>query len=178
MIKVLIIIPIFLMSIPKTIKIFDFHSSADISQWLIINDGVMGGLSKGQFEINESGNAVFHGFVSLENNGGFSSVRYRLPALDVEQYEKIVIRVKGDGKRYQLRVKTRANDRHSYIEYFQTKGNWQEFEIKFSSMYPSFRGRKLNMPNYSGQIMSEVTFLIANNKAESFHLEIDDIELN
>lgn len=37
----------------------------------------MGGKSSGDFYINESGNGVFEGFVSLANNGGFSSVRYR-----------------------------------------------------------------------------------------------------
>lgn len=157
--------------------IFNFNSSSDLNKWLIINDGVMGGLSKGQFAINDSGNGVFWGTISLDNNGGFSSVRYQFPEMDVYQYQSVVLRLRGDGKRYQFRVKTSQTDRHSYIHYFQTNGEWQEVVIPLSDMYPSFRGRKLNMPNYPGQKMSELTFLIANYKVESFRLEIDNIEL-
>ena len=42
--------------------------------WRSINDGVMGGLSSGGMRL-EDGIAVFSGTLSLENNGGFSSVR-------------------------------------------------------------------------------------------------------
>ena len=42
-----------------------------IFYWQVIDDGVMGGRSKGNFAINEEGNAVFEGTVSLDNNGGF-----------------------------------------------------------------------------------------------------------
>jgi hypothetical protein len=44
-------------------------------------------------------------------------------------------------------------------------------------MYPSFRGQKLELPNYPGQSMEEIAFLIANKTAETFALEIDRIEL-
>jgi len=175
--KVLLIITGMLMAVVNPKEVFSFNSSSDMTKWLIINDGVMGGLSKGQFAINDSGNGVFWGTISLDNNGGFSSVRYQMASMEVNQYEHIAIRLKGDGKRYQLRVKTSQTDRHSYIQYFETNGEWQEVVIALSDMYPSFRGRKLNMPNYPGQKMSELTFLIANYKTESFRLEIDKIQL-
>ncbi|MEM1443591.1 MAG: CIA30 family protein, partial [Verrucomicrobiota bacterium] len=40
--------------------------------WSIVNDGVMGGLSKGKVEISKEGIMTFSGTLSLENNGGFS----------------------------------------------------------------------------------------------------------
>ena len=157
--------------------IFDFDKKSDLTNWRVVDDGVMGGLSQGNFKTNEKGNAIFYGDVSLENNGGFSSVRHRFQEKTVNEYSKFVIRLKGDGKRYQFRVKTDSYDRHSYISYFETNGDWQTIEIPLEEMYPSFRGRKLSIPNFPGEAMEEIAFLIANYKAESFKLEIDKISL-
>ena len=157
--------------------IFDFDKKSDLTNWRVVDDGVMGGLSQGNFKTNEKGNAIFYGDVSLENNGGFSSVRHRFQEKTVNEYSKFVIRLKGDGKRYQFRVKTDSYDRHSYISYFETNGDWQTIEIPLDEMYPSFRGRKLSIPNFPGETMEEIAFLIANYKAESFKLEIDKISL-
>ena len=44
-------------------------------------------------------------------------------------------------------------------------------------MYPTFRGKKLDMPNYDADGIEEIGFLIANKKAEHFKLEIDSILL-
>ncbi len=145
--------------------------------WFVIDDGVMGGRSQGQFFINPEGNGIFTGRVSLENNGGFSSVRHRFPTLTTQQYSKCLIRLKGDGKRYQFRVKSSIYDRHSYISYFQTTTEWQVIEIPLKQMYPTFRGRKLNIPNFPAEKMEEIAFLVGNKKAETFKLEIDYISL-
>ena len=80
--------------------------------------------------------------------------------------------LKGDGKTYQVRIQENGSDYFSYIFTFQTSGEWETVKIPLAEMYPSFRGRKLNLPNYSGKSMMELTFLIGNKKAESFHLEL------
>lgn len=157
--------------------LFDFKQNADLSNWRVVDDVVMGGRSDGQFEINEKGNAIFHGKVSTENNGGFSSIRYRFNPKDVHGYSQMKIRLKGDGKRYQARVKSNKYDRHSYICHFQTTGDWQTIEISLSEMKPVFRGRELNMPNYPVEKMEEIAFLIGNKISESFKLEFDKISL-
>lgn len=167
---------LFLMQNPTT-TVFDFTKTSEIQNWYVMNDGVMGGLSKGNFSLHSDGYGVFKGFVSLENNGGFSSVRYRFSETSVNKHSKIILKIKGDGKRYQFRVKDKVNNQHSYITYFETTGDWQIIIIPMQSMYPTFRGRKLYMPNYSGQIMEEVAFLIANKKAEDFELQIQSITL-
>ena len=56
--------------------IFDFSKESDLRNWRIVDDVVMGGKSDGNFYINKDGHATFSGTVSLENNGGFSSVRH------------------------------------------------------------------------------------------------------
>ncbi|MEL7119793.1 MAG: CIA30 family protein [Bacteroidota bacterium] len=161
----------------NTMVLFDFTPESDLSRWYVVDDGVMGGLSQGNFGLDDEGHAIFRGTVSLENNGGFSSIRYRSGTVDVSAYEKVVLRLKGDGKKYQFRMKSSRYDRHSYIQYFETNGEWQTIEIPLSDLYPTFRGRTLRMSNYPGEIVEEIAFLIGNKKAENFNLVIDKIEL-
>jgi len=157
--------------------IFDFNTNSSINNWIIVDDVVMGGRSLGDFELNNKGNGVFSGSISLENNGGFSSVRYRFEKLILEKFKTIVLKIKGDGKNYQFRIKHKSSDYASYITSFSSSGEWQEIEIPIKSMYPSFRGRKLDEPNFNHEFIEEITFLIANKKNEDFKLLIDKIEL-
>jgi hypothetical protein len=157
--------------------IFDFTAQSDIQDWLVTDDSVMGGESSGTFKLNADGFGVFSGSVSLENNGGFSSVRYRFDKLKIKGYDKISIKLRGDGKRYQFRIKSNSGDYYSYISTFSTSGEWQEIEIPIKDMYPSFRGRKLDQPNFSNDYIEEIGFLIGNKKDEKFKLLIDKIEL-
>ena len=60
----------------NAIQIFEFNKSSDLSQWTVVNDGVMGGSSKSNLYINPDGYGTSEGEVSLENNGGLCSVKY------------------------------------------------------------------------------------------------------
>ena len=60
--------------------------------------------------MGENGTALFTGKVSLENNGGFSSVRYNTGKTDVEGYVTLGLYLKGDGKKYQLRIRENNDD--------------------------------------------------------------------
>tara|TARA_R110000744_G_scaffold19589_4_gene51601 strand:- start:1080 stop:1616 length:537 start_codon:yes stop_codon:yes gene_type:complete len=157
--------------------IFDFNKDSNIKEWRIVNDGVMGGLSVGSFTLSADGHGVFKGEISLENNGGFSSVRYQFDKLRVTKESYISIKLKGDGKKYQFRVKDDSNNYYSYITTFRTSGEWEEIKISLKDMYPSFRGRKLDLPNFSKDYIEEIAFLIGNKKTENFILLIDEIAL-
>lgn len=157
--------------------IFDFQPDVDLSDWRVIDDIVMGGRSAGSFELNSEGHGLYKGYVSLENNGGFSSISYRFPKKTVKNFTKVKLVLKGDGKKYQFRIKENASDYYSYIAVFETDGTWQEISIPLNDMYPTFRGRNLDMPNFSNDSIEQIAFLISNKKAESFQLLIDRIEL-
>lgn len=158
-------------------NIFEFNKTCDVTPWNTVDDAVMGGKSSGYFSLNEEGHGVYEGDVSLENNGGFASVKYRFDDMDVRAFTKIRLKIKGDGKRYQFRIKDNTSSKHAYIAYFETSENWEIIELTLANMYPTFKGKKLDMPNFNGDKIEEVAFLIANKKAEHFRLEIDSIVL-
>lgn len=161
----------------SSLLLFDFSSASDWAGWEVENDVVMGGKSTSKLTRNEAGNAVFTGDVSLKNNGGFASLQYHFPTKDVSGYDKACIRLKGDGKQYQFRVKANLQDKASYIYNFQTSGEWQTIEIPLNQLEPTFRGNKLDLPSFKADKIQEVRFLVGNGKAENFRLEIDKIEL-
>ena len=162
---------------PKPIILFDFSGESDLQNWTVVNDGVMGGLSKGNFTLNKEGHALFKGNISLENYGGFSSVQYKFESKLIKGFKKLILRLKGDGKQYQVRVKSRNSDDYSYVAYITTNGKWQTLEIPLTEMVPWFRGNKLNIPNYPAEYMEQFAILIEKKKKENFELYMDKIVL-
>ena len=161
----------------KSQLIFDFNHDTKITDWKIIDDVVMGGRSNGQFKIDSDGNGIFSGDVSVENNGGFSSVRYQFEKINTTKESKVIIRLKGDGKEYQFRIKNNRNTYYSYITNFKTSGDWENIIINLKDLYPSFRGQTMNIPNFTGDSFEEIVFLIGNKKNESFALFLDRIDI-
>lgn len=161
----------------QTIIIFDFSSETPNKQWQIVNDGVMGGLSNSSIQLTEEGHGKFAGHVSLENNGGFASVR--LPTdIDVKSDEQeIILKIKGDGKTYQCRLKGSRSQSETYVHQFNTNGEWQTIKLKLKDFYAQYRGRKLNKPNFNFDKIELFGFLIANKREEDFKLLIDSVEL-
>ncbi len=168
---------ILLINTMQSQSIFNFTKYSNIQNWYIVDDNVMGGRSSGTFGLSADGFGVFEGDISIENNGGFSSVRYGFERLAVKSYSKVVIKLKGDSKDYQFRIKANEGDYYSFISTFKTTGEWQEIEILLDDMYPSFRGRKLDQPNFNADHIEEITILFGNKKTEHFILIIEKIEL-
>jgi len=116
-------------------------SRGDVT-WPHINDGVMGGVSIGEMSAG-NGYATFRGTVSFDNNGGFSSVRSQAVVHDLSAFEGLVLRVRGDGKRYGFRLKTDASfDGVSYqVQIEPPAGEWTEISVPFIDFIPVYRGR-------------------------------------
>ena len=157
--------------------IFDFTKNADLQKWYVVNDIVMGGRSAAKMKVDAEGHGLFEGHISLDNNGGFSSIKYEAGNTKLEGYSKFLIVLKGDGKAFQFRIKAKSDDYFSYVFNFETSGNWQTVEIPFSNMVASFRGQILDMPSFAGIYVEEIGFLIGNKKVEDFTLVIDKISV-
>jgi len=148
-------------------------------KWEIVNDGVMGGQSESSFQINEKGNAVFIGSISLENNGGFASVRNH-KSLNLEGFKSLKLHVKGDGKRYCFRLRTASNGgvhRFSYDYRFETEAeHWIDVDLPLSGFRPFFRGNPLkDVPPLDLSKIRLYGFLISDKQEGPFRLEIADI---
>ena len=94
-----------------------------------------------------------------------------------EEKKFIVLRVKGDGKRYEFRMKGKTSQPESYVHQFATSGEWENIKLEISEFYPQFRGRNLNIPNFNFESIEQLSFFIANKQEEDFKLLIDWIGL-
>jgi len=160
-----------------TMTLFDFDS-ADTGAWTVVNDGVMGGLSTSSMRRTEQGTGLFAGTVSLENNGGFASVRYALAPHDYSEYGSLELRVRGDGRSYQLRLRTnRGFDGVAYRAVFTpAAGVWTTLELPFAAFEPVYRGRIVaGAPPLDRSSLQQVGFLIADKVSGPFTLEIDAV---
>ena len=174
------ILTILLLSLSTSIsmkKIYSFTTQTKVNEWRIVNDGVMGGISKSSLVLTDAGHGQFSGHVSLANNGGFASVQLNTTIKLAEEKKFIVLRVKGDGKRYEFRLKSDISQSESYVYQFATSGEWENLKLAISDFYPQFRGRKLNIPNFNFKSIEQLSFLITNKQEEDFKLLIDWIGL-
>ena len=85
-------------------KLFNFTVADAAKEWQAVNDGVMGGISEGTFRITDKRTMEFFGNLSLENNGGFASVRTKARKLGLEKGDTLVAKVRGDGRQYMLNL--------------------------------------------------------------------------
>jgi hypothetical protein len=158
-------------------KIYTFSTQTNSKEWRIVNDGVMGGISKSSLVVTDAGHGQFSGHVSLANNGGFASIQLNTSIKLAEEQKFIVLRVKGDGKRYEFRLTGDILQYESYVHPFATSGEWESIRLPIIEFYPQFRGRKLNIPNFNFKSIEQLSFLISNKQEEDFELLIDWIGL-
>jgi monofunctional biosynthetic peptidoglycan transglycosylase len=151
-------------------------STWDAFAWSAVDDVVMGGVSASTLRVTPQGTALFTGSVSLANNGGFASVRSRPTPVDLSAYDGLELRVRGDGKRYQLRLRLDPHfDGIAYRAHFDTEpGRWQRVYLPFTAFEPTFRGRRPpGAPPLDPARIYTFGFLIAGKQAGDFALEID-----
>ena len=141
--------------------------------WYTINDNVMGGISKGGMQESQSGIAIFKGQLSLENRGGFSSTRLKIPSYSLGGYKGLEIRVKGDERLYTLLVST-AQMRGSWQKDFTAHSGWQTISVPFDDMQLSIRGWvPSNAPKVQAQEINAIGLMIKDKNETPFQLEID-----
>ena len=157
-----------------SVSLFEFDRD-EAEEWLIINDGVMGGVSSSRFASSDSGFATFSGELSLENNGGFASVRAALAEGALESRESLILRVRGDGRTYQVRLRTdRRIDGISYMARFETaKNEWQEVRLPLDRFQPTFRGRRpAGAPPLAPAAVQQIGLLLADGTPGEFRLDV------
>ena len=163
----------FIMNADK--EVFVFNSPENSGEWRIINDVVMGGISKSSFILSEDGSAKFSGTLSPDNNGGFASVRAFIEEKDLDVFTGVIIKAKGDGNQYNLRFRTDQNyDGVSYQAKFKSsKEEWIEHKISFKDFVPTYRGRRVpNKPELISNNIRQIGILIADEQWGEFDLGV------
>jgi NADH dehydrogenase [ubiquinone] 1 alpha subcomplex assembly factor 1 len=150
-----------------------FEFKAGETNWYVINDGVMGGVSSSTVKI-QNGILEFTGQVRLENNGGFASIRSVSGQYNLSNFLSLRLRVRGDGKKYSFQIGT-SNTRGILYQFeFGTKaGQWLELDVPLKDMKPTRFGQVLARPAFDSSRIEYFGFIVGNKKAEDFKLELD-----
>lgn len=148
----------------------------EVGPWQAINDGVMGGVSRGRMTATADG-LRFEGELSLENNGGFASVR-RLVEDDFSAASGVRLRIKGDGRTYQFRLRLDGRfDGVAWRAEFPGSDDWQTIDLPFHEFEPVFRGRLVpDAGPVTPADIRQVGFMLADKTPGPFALEIRAIE--
>jgi monofunctional biosynthetic peptidoglycan transglycosylase len=172
---------LFTMMITHDINLkYDFGSEQDGFNWNIVNDDVMGGISKSTIDLTEN-SAVFSGYTSLKNNGGFSSIRSPRAEKDLSMYDNVRIRFKSNTDReFALRLGLYdAYYKPNYKYFFKSETkDWQTIEFKLSE-FKEYRLGILTDNSIQMELMGKVLrvgIIIADKKEGPFQIEIDYIE--
>jgi len=151
----------------------DFSNPNTLRDSWIVNDGVMGGVSQSSLRQDEDG-MFFEGMISLENNGGFASMRSSVRFPQGTQLIELI--AKGDGKRYKLVLRTELAPRVTYVADFIALPTWQTYRFNLSQFKSTFRGRDVNAPTLSFSDVIDFGILISNNQARSFAIQLKTLK--
>lgn len=158
----------------EPIVVFD----GDAGAWHGIDDPVVGDVSRGEMSIRE-GVGVFQGNVALDHHGGFASVHFGSGELDLSRYAGLALRVRGDGKRYTLRLRTnRTGDGANYqSELAPEAGAWRNLRLPFAAFQPVHGGRSTAPPpRLDPATIGTIGLAISDRQEGPFRLELASIE--
>ncbi len=158
--------------------IFNFNTPESGKTWVSVNDNVMGGVSDGKFKITQEKTLFFYGSLSLENNGGFASLRCIPTQLGLKKNDSIYFQAKGDGREYTVNLYTNKRlTAFSYRQSFQTKNNeWVEISLPLEKFIATSFGKVIPKaePINPSEIES-LGFMIGDKKPGAFQIEFKNI---
>lgn len=159
--------------------LFQFNEPDAAKLWQTVNDGVMGGRSEGLFKINDDKKMEFFGNLSLENNGGFASVRTRPTKLGLKKGDRLILKVRGDGREYSLNLYVpRRLIAFSYRASFQTqKDEWIEVSVPLTKFVATSFGRVVKNQELDPSEVNGLGILLGDKKAGPFKLEVESIKV-
>lgn len=158
--------------------IASFENPATLDDWGVVNDSVMGGISTSRFQQTDDGTLIFAGQLSMENNGGFVSLRNRPRNLDLKDVAGFVIRARGDGRSYYLDLReARQMTAGSFRAAFATQdGEWSEIYIPATDFVRQSYGRPYPSASLRPQSIASLGFTLSDKMPGPFRLEIDYVK--
>lgn len=148
--------------------------------WTAVNDTVMGGVSSSAVQVDDT--VQFTGTLSLEQNGGFTSMRAPLPPGALQNARALRMTLRGDGRRYELTLRRsdvplRAG---SYRVYVDTQAEGETVvELPLADFRPTSFGRSVaGAPalDAAPDRVNVIGVLLADKQPGPFSLELLSLE--
>lgn len=164
-------------SLPMEKSLASFDDAASARRWSTSSDAVMGGVSTSRARIDDDGHLVFSGVVRLENNGGFATVSGAAATRggdDLKGYTRIAMRLKGDGKIYQLWLYTGERRRVHVARFTTTADSWETIVIPFGAFRAENGfGQPVISPALADPTVLGYRLLISDKQKGPFELQVD-----
>ena len=159
--------------------LLEFEDSKSIRSWRAINDGVMGGRSVGRYRWTENKMLEFYGRLSLENNGGFASIRLPSGDIKLQKGDVLILQLKGDGRTYNMNLYAQRNlGGFSYRQSFKTVPNKLiEVRLPVDKFVATWRGRVFPQQKLTPQDVAGLGFLLGDKKEGEFSLQLKSIRV-
>jgi|TARA_R100000049_G_C1948276_1_gene94429 hypothetical protein len=158
----------------------DFSDPDEFTRWEVVDDGVMGGLSKGHIE--QSDDALsFTGNVNT-NGGGFTSLRRAVPEGAMAGARALRIIYSGDVRTYEVTLRSDARERGRRIAYRatltpeQSDGDWSVAVIDIAQLETSLFGQQVDAPDFATQDAHSIGLIIADGIDGDFAMRLRRIE--
>lgn len=158
--------------------LFDFTNASSMTGWESVDDVVMGGRSASTLLWYENEGLRFSGHVSLEDGGGFASIRSPVRDYQLDGTSGVGLRIKGDGKSYKLTIRTdTAYDGISYQVSFPTVQDvWEELHFSYDQFIPTYHGTVLSdRPKLEPSLIKRFGFIISEKQEGDFQLQVASI---
>jgi len=158
----------------------DFGTEKMGDQWVVLNDGVMGGLSKGKIAM-QTNSLQFKGEISLANNGGFASIRSPYGDCALAEKSSVVLSYRTVGYSFAFLLKT---DKRYYNPYYKlalphTAGYWKTARLDLMDFEEYIMGRKTGKKITKEKLKEVIRLGIITNekKADDFFIEINYLKV-
>jgi hypothetical protein len=156
----------------------DFGNNKAGKDWQIVNDDVMGGRSQSKILLTNN-SLLFKGSVSLENNGGFASIRAPWGKYDLSKYTTMTMRCRGTARQFAVTMQNESVFYRPNFKYFFTPNpeEWQTFELQLADFKAHQMGRVTGETIAAEQLAEIIRFgiILYDKQAGTFELEIDYI---
>jgi len=154
-----------------------FDDDAALAAFTPVNDVVMGGVSEGAVVRAAPGLASFTGRVSLEHGGGFASVRAALAPRALVGAVGLLLRVRGDGKRYRVQCRTGlTSGATAYGAAFTPSADLADVPLHFDDFVLRRFGRAVDGPPFRGADVVSIGLLIGEVEPDAFRLDLARID--
>ena len=157
-----------------SVTLFSFDDAGE-PQWMVVNDGVMGGRSAGFVEVKE-GTLRFTGTL-VTQGGGFTLVRAQR-AVNLTGFDALELRVRGSGRSFQVELGDGARGygrNMSRRASFGTSAEWTVVRVPFSALRSTIFGREVDASPIDLARIQSIGIYMADGLDGAFRLEVDFI---